>query len=42
MKTLYGGEKSCLTFHANVFEIRCLPEPSDYDAYIYCYLEEHR
>ena len=22
--------------------IRCLPEPGDYNAYIYCYLEEHR
>lgn len=25
----------------NVFEIRCLPEPGDYNAYIYCYLEEY-
>ena len=22
--------------------IRCLPEPGDYNAYIYCYLEDHR
>ena len=32
----------CAHTEKYAYFIRCLPEPGDYNAYIYCYLEEHR
>lgn len=32
----------CVHTEKHAYFIRCLPEPGDYNAYIYCYLEEHR
>ena len=32
----------CVHTEKYAYFIRCLPEPGDYNAYIYCYLEEHR
>ena len=32
----------CVHTEKYAYSIRCLPEPGDYNAYIYCYLEECR